>query len=268
MTQPFVSVVMSVWNEEKYLADSIESILAQTFTDYEFVIVNDGSSDSTQDILETYAQKDSRIRLLVNMINRGIAVSLNKGIESARGKYIARMDSGDICQPARLEKQVDYFEKKKNVSILGTCGYWIDENKQVISEWRVPKTVNTVALYKGAPTIDPSLMINREIFSKLGLYETRRIPYDYEFLARALKSDYSIENIQEYLICTMQRQDSLQYKQIRRSRAGVLSIKYRYLRYFLSFITLFYTLKSLGGCLLPTPIMKMLADRWIMRNRI
>jgi glycosyltransferase involved in cell wall biosynthesis len=268
MTRPLVSVVMSVWNEEKYLADSIGSILAQTYTDYDFVIVNDGSTDKTQEILETFAQKDSRIRLVINEVNMGTAVSLNRGIESARGKYIARMDSGDICQPARLEKQVGYLKMKKNVSILGTCGYWMDEKEQVIAEWRVPKTVNAVALYKGAPTIDPSLMINKEIFDTLGLYETKRIPYDYEFLARALRNNFRIENLQEYLICTMRRQDGQLYKRIRRSRAGVLCIKYRYLIYFFNFQTLFYTIKSLTGCLLPTFIIRKLADRWIMRNRI
>ena len=266
MRQPLVSVVMCVWNEEKYLADSIGSILNQTFTDYEFVIINDGSTDKTQNILETFAQKDSRIRLLINQVNKGTAISLNNCIETAKGKYIARMDSGDISQPTRLERQVKYLEENGNVSILGTCGYWIDENKQIIAEWQVAIKINALILYKGAPTIDPSLMINKKVFENLGFYETRHTPYDFEFLARALKNHFHVHNLQECLINTMRRDEGLQYRKIRRSRVGVLRTKCRYLPYFLSYKTLFHTLKSLAGCLLPTSIMKKLADRWIMQN--
>jgi len=259
---------MSVWNEEKYLTASIESILNQTFTNYEFVIVNDGSTDKTQDILETFAKKDTRIKLILNTINVGCARSLNKGIEVARGNYVAKMDSGDISHPARLEKQVKYLEGEKNVSVLGTCGYWIDEHKQVIATWNVAPTINSTILYKGAPTIDPSLMIAKELFNTIGFYKTKYNAYDFEFLARALKNHITIANLQDYLFSTMRRRGGLQYRSIRRERAGVLRTKFSYLPYFLSCKSMFYTLKSLVGCCLPTSVMEKLADRWIMQSAI
>ena len=268
MKQPLVSVVMSVWNEEKYLTASIESILNQTFTDYEFVIINDGSTDRTQEILEIFVHKDTRIKLILNAMNVGCAASLNKGIEIARGKYIARMDSGDISNPTRFEKQVNYLEGEKNVSALGTCGYWIDEHKQVIATWNVVPTINSTILYKGAPTIDPSLMITKELFNTIGFYKTKYNAYDFEFLARALKNHITIANLQDYLFSTMRRRGGLQYRSIRRERAGVLRTKFSYLPYFLSCKSMFYTLKSLVGCCLPTSVMEKLADRWIMQSAV
>ena len=95
MNNPLVSVVMSVYNSEKYLKEAIESILNQTYTNFEFIIVNDGSTDSSLDIIQEYMKKDERI-VLISRDNKGLPYSLNEGIEKAKGKYIARMDADDI----------------------------------------------------------------------------------------------------------------------------------------------------------------------------
>ncbi len=113
-----VSVVMPAYNAEKYIAEAIESILNQTYTDFEFIIVNDGSKDKTKDIILSY--DDSRIVYLENEVNQGIVVTLNKGIELAKGKYIARFDSDDIAYSTRLEKQVRYMDNHEEVCVLGT----------------------------------------------------------------------------------------------------------------------------------------------------
>lgn len=113
-----VSVVMPVYNGEDYLREAIDSILNQTFTDFEFIIINDGSTDNTKDIVLSYS--DSRIVFLENEYNSGIVVTLNKGLDYAKGKYIARMDADDIALPERFEKQVDYMEKHKDIGALGT----------------------------------------------------------------------------------------------------------------------------------------------------
>src|SRR5512134_3549033 len=103
---PRVSVVMSVYNGEKYLEEAVESILNQTFRDFEFIVVDDGSSDSTPRLLALYERRDPRVLIYRFDDNRGLSTALNFGIERARGKYIARMDADDISLPNRLQEQV------------------------------------------------------------------------------------------------------------------------------------------------------------------
>lgn len=119
--QPLVNVLMPVYNGEKYLREAIDSILSQSFTDFEFLIINDGSTDSTEEIIFSY--DDSRIRYVKNEINLRLIATLNKGIDLCSGKYIARMDADDISTPERLEKQFDFMEKNQDV---GICGTWYD----------------------------------------------------------------------------------------------------------------------------------------------
>lgn len=116
---PFVSVVMPVYNSERYIAEAIESILNQTYKNFEFIIIEDGSTDRSVEIIKRYAKKDKRIRLIRNKENLRICKTLNKGIKLSKGEYIARMDSDDISYPLRLEKQVKFMEENKEVSVLG-----------------------------------------------------------------------------------------------------------------------------------------------------
>ncbi len=116
---PKISVVMPAYNSEKYIAEAIESILNQTFTDFEFIIINDGSTDKTEEIILSY--NDERIVYLKNEKNMGIVYTLNRGLDIANCEYIARMDSGDIALPTRFEKQLKYIKKHKNIAALGTA---------------------------------------------------------------------------------------------------------------------------------------------------
>lgn len=125
---PLVSVVMAAYNAEKYIRDAIDSILDQTFKDFEFIIINDGSIDKTKEIIKSY--KDSRIVYLENRKNLGIVAALNKGLEYATGKYIARMDADDISIKERFEYQVKYLEAHSNVVVLGTSYVVFGENIQ------------------------------------------------------------------------------------------------------------------------------------------
>lgn len=109
---------MPAYNAEKYLREAIDSILAQTFTDFEFIIINDGSTDSTREIIQSY--DDPRIVYLENEVNSGICVTLNKGLDAARGRYIARMDSDDISLPHRLATQYDWMEKHPDIAVSGS----------------------------------------------------------------------------------------------------------------------------------------------------
>lgn len=117
-TVPSVSVVMPAYNAERYLPEAIDSILTQTYTDFELIIINDGSTDSTKEIINSYS--DPRIVYIENEQNSGICVTLNKGIDAARGRYIARMDSDDIALPERLRTQVQYMDANPHIGALGS----------------------------------------------------------------------------------------------------------------------------------------------------
>lgn len=121
MSEPKISVIMPAYNAEKYIAEAINSILSQTFTDFEFIIINDASTDSTKEIVESF--QDQRIKLLNNEQNKGVAKSLNIGIATAKGKYIARMDADDISLPQRFQTQINFMEQNTDIDI---CGSWAE----------------------------------------------------------------------------------------------------------------------------------------------
>lgn len=115
-----VSVIMSVYNSEKFLKESVASILNQTFSDFEFIIIDDCSTDNSLTIIKAFAEKDSRIKIIRNSENIGLTKSLNKALSLAKGKYIARMDADDIALPERFEKQVAFLETHPSIFLLGT----------------------------------------------------------------------------------------------------------------------------------------------------
>jgi glycosyltransferase involved in cell wall biosynthesis len=115
--EPLISIIMPVFNGEKYLHKAIKSILSQTLDDFEFLIINDGSTDNTRNIIESY--KDERIRLIDNEINLGLASSLNRGISLSRGVYIARMDADDVSFPERFKRQVEHLQAHPEIDLLG-----------------------------------------------------------------------------------------------------------------------------------------------------
>lgn len=118
MSKPVISVVMAVYNGQSFLQEALDSIRVQTFTNYEFLIVNDGSTDETESILERYRRSDQRIKVF-NNIHRGLVAALNFGCQLAKGEYIARMDADDISVPDRFESQIDYLSQNRRVAVLG-----------------------------------------------------------------------------------------------------------------------------------------------------
>lgn len=124
---PIISVVMGVHNGEKTIRNAVNSILNQTFSDFEFIICDDNSCDNTQNILQNIAKMDSRVIVLKNDVNSGLAATLNKCIEVSRGKYIARMDDDDISHSDRFAKQVEFLENNPRYAICGTRRYTFDD---------------------------------------------------------------------------------------------------------------------------------------------
>lgn len=127
---PKISVVMSVYNGEKYLKEAIDSVIAQTFKDFEFIIINDGSTDNSLSIINSY--DDNRIKLLNNDKNMGLIYSLNRGFEVANGKYIIRFDADDICLKNRFQVQYDYMEENNDVAMMSAYATWFIDGKNFI----------------------------------------------------------------------------------------------------------------------------------------
>lgn len=166
---PIISVVMSVYNGEKYLDEAIQSILTQTYKDFEFIIINDGSTDKSLEIIEKYKKNDERI-VLISRENKGLIASLNEGIEKAKGKYIARMDADDICLPSRFEEQFHLMEKE-NIDICGCHYAMINKKGKYIDTIYTPLNNDSLFLYiiLAVPFAHGSAMIKKEFLSKNNL---------------------------------------------------------------------------------------------------
>lgn len=193
-----VSVIMAVYNAESYLQEAIDSVLEQSYADFEFIIINDGSTDKCSRILHTY--DDERIRL-VERENRGLATSLNEAIGISRGRYIARMDHDDICLPERLERQLDYMEKNPEVGILGAQAYLIDEAGNRIGATCHPVSEKAIrrCLEFVCPMTHPTYFVRKEVYRQVDGYRNIRIE-DYDFLLRALENGVVIRNLQDKLL--------------------------------------------------------------------
>jgi glycosyltransferase involved in cell wall biosynthesis len=266
MSRPLVSVVMSVYNEEGYLKDTIDSILAQTLSDFEFIIVNDGSTDSTQDILESYAKIDCRIKLTSNNENLGVSKASNLGIEKARGKYIAIIDAGDIANNKRLEKQFDYLEANKEIYVLGTQGRWIDEEKRPIGNSKMPLVVSARDIYRTGGAIHPSVMMRRELFDIIGPYdEGLSTSQEFDLNMRTLSAGLGMANLEDELVWIMERNRGMTLKHLKTIQWNQFMIKAKYLPGFPSIWNVVYTARSLAGYLLPTFILMRLIK--LLRRR-
>jgi len=199
LAYPKISVLLPVYNAEKYIKDAINSILIQTFQDFELVILNDGSTDKTEMIILSF--DDNRIKYHKSE-NKGIVYQLNKGVELAAGEYIARMDSDDISLPARLSKQIEFMEQHPNVDALGTAYFRIDERGKKIGEKKVPSTHEECEFMAtlNSPILHPTLMIKKDVIKEIGGYKKDfNLIEDYELFLRLIKSGYKMANLKEPL---------------------------------------------------------------------
>jgi len=168
MVNPLISVVLSVYNAEKYLSEAIESILSQSYGNFEFIIINDGSTDRSLEIIKSY--EDERI-VLISRENRGLIASLNEGIIKATGKYIARMDADDISLPERFEKQITFMEDNHEIGICGTAVIMFGEHmhNSLWSLARNDQTIRTELLFS-SPLAHPTVMIRRALLIENELF--------------------------------------------------------------------------------------------------
>lgn len=185
---PRVTVFMAVYNSEKFLAESIESVLSQTFNDFELLIVNDGSTDNSIDIISSY--NDPRIRLLHNEQNMGLVYTRNRGIREARGEYVATLDSDDIAYPERLEEQVAFLDKNSEFGLVGSWVQLIDENSNPtgkIWDFNIPPEQMRPASLFYSVVANSASMVRKTVVNGIFYRDEYPLAEDYDFWIRVLK---------------------------------------------------------------------------------
>lgn len=193
-----VSVILPTFNAESTIVAAIKSVLRQTYSSLELIVINDGSSDATSSLITKIASKDSRVKI-VSRANRGLIYSLNEGVELARGQYIARMDADDICLLSRLERQVKYIDEK-NVDLCGT--YVRTFGRCVPKTWRYsinPDEAKADLLFN-SPVAHPTVLGRAEVFKQNPYAAEALYVEDYELWQRLAVQGRRISNVPEVLL--------------------------------------------------------------------
>jgi hypothetical protein len=187
MTAPAVTVLMPVYNAARFLADAVDSVLCQSFRDFELLVVNDGSTDRTTEILASY--RDPRVRVIDNGRNLGLIPSLNRGLEIAQGEYIARMDQDDVCQRHRLAVQVDFMRSHPDVGLAGAWYRTIGQHKARVVHLPTTHEEITAWLPFHCPIAHPTAFFRRKLFADNLLTYDPNYPHaeDYDLWSRAAR---------------------------------------------------------------------------------
>lgn len=208
--KPKISVILPVYNGQDYLTEAIDSVLSQSFSDFELIIVNDGSTDGSAAIIEKLG--DSRIRFF-QQSNKGLAATLNRAISLARGAYIARQDQDDVCLPSRFERQVAFLDANPDVGMVGTSAEIRVGNERTNRYLKHP--VANASLKFGLlfdnHFVHSSVMIRRSVLEGLGGYSedsARQPPEDYELWSRVMKK-YKLANLPEVLLAYREVEGSM-----------------------------------------------------------
>ena len=225
-----ISVIMSVYNGEEYLSEAIDSVLGQSFADFELIIINDCSTDRTGEILAQYASLDTRVKVHTNEVNLRLPSSLNKAISLAEGKYIARMDADDICLPDRLEKQYDFMESHPNVA-LSSCRFMTLKNGVIASGGCGGRTDHEsikALLLVTNPILHPGIIAKADVIRGLGYDKTFTCTEDMELWSRFVMANHKIEIQPEYLMMYRLHDKQITETTRERQRGEVIAIQKRY----------------------------------------
>jgi len=220
-SKPKVSVILPVYNGEEFLREAVDSILNQTFTDFEFIIIDDGSRDSSADIIKSY--DDYRIRFVSNEKNLGLIKTLNKGLGLAQGKYIARMDADDISLPSRLEKQVAFMEDHHEIGVCGTWFKIIGQENNEIKKTPLNHDDICARMFCISSICHASVTIRKEVLDKNNLF------YDLNYLhCEDYKLWFDMAKVSKLanipIILYLYRQHGAQVSKLPKNRMGIINM--------------------------------------------
>jgi len=249
MKKPLVSILMPAYNAEKYIGNSIESILNQTFKDFELIISDDASTDKTWDIIKKYKQKDGRIVVTRNAKNRYIAENRNRLIKLAKGKYIAWQDADDISDSNRIQKQYEFMEKNPKIGIVGGYLEFFDDRrvtgirKYAESDKELRKTI-----FRFSPIAQPTAMIRKKCFNELGLYNPQYPPAEDIDMSFRIGSKYKFANIPQVTLKYRIHPLSATYTKLRKIELSTITVRNKFKNshhYHMSFPDLVYNILHL-----------------------
>jgi glycosyltransferase involved in cell wall biosynthesis len=212
--KPAISVLMTVYNGSRFLREAVDSILNQTFRDFELICVDDGSTDESAAILSEFARRDARIKIITQQ-NTGVTASLNIGLRAARGEFIARMDADDISLPQRFEKQIAYLQSHPDCVLVGSQVLMVDPDAMPIYPKRDTsydhEQILDALLDKGWPIVHPSVMIRAQVMRSIGGYDEQyRVVQDHDLFLR-LADHGRLVNLREILLLYRQHFDAIGY---------------------------------------------------------
>lgn len=228
--KPDVSVIMSVYNGEAYLEEAIESVVNQTFQNWELIVINDCSTDSTPQILERFARKDARIKVHTNEVNLRLPRSLNKAVSLCEGKYIARTDADDICLPQRLQKQFRFMEENREVALC-SCRFMTVKNGVYASGGaggRCDHASIQAMLLVSNPILHPGVMARAEIMKQFPYDPTHTCTEDLELWTRMVAQGQKMQILPECLMIYRLHDKQITSTTLEKQRVEVLRVQEKY----------------------------------------
>lgn len=219
MNPPVISVILPAYNCEAFLAKAIQSVLDQSFTDFELIIINDGSTDRTREIIHSFS--DPRIIYLENEKNRGLIFSLNRAIDTAKGKFIARMDADDICHSNRFLFQKKFLEEHEAVAVVASTVQMINVKGEPIANWELdrqcitPEKIREMMPWHNC-IAHPTVMFRADVIKKLKYRRRQKNIEDYDLWLRMLNRGYLIAKLDEPLLLYRLHENSVTEQKLRK----------------------------------------------------
>jgi glycosyltransferase involved in cell wall biosynthesis len=236
MSAPLISVIMPVFNAERFVGQAVESILQQTFDDFEFIAIDDGSTDHSLEILKKYASSDRRIKIILRE-HRGLVDSLNHGVDSARGDWLARMDADDIALPQRFERQLQWLEQTG----ADICGSWIKlfgtADRRVIKQPQTDEAIKMKMIFC-APFTHPVVIMKTDMVKQLRYNNAWEACEDYDLWERAARAGWKMTNVPDILLLYRQHKAQISTMALSTQHALSQKIRRRYLEYIFDFMKL------------------------------
>ncbi|TAK57888.1 MAG: glycosyltransferase family 2 protein [Bacteroidetes bacterium] len=203
-SQPLISIFIPIYNGGEYFADTLESLLSQTYSNFEIIIVNDGSTDTSGEIASKFERRDARVRIITLERNQGAPAARNIGWKSANpsAKYLLNHDSDDISNPNKLERLLMFLESHKEISAVGSFCRYVNERGEDIGfpplEWKPDRIRKTNGMFNSI--VNSATLVRREVYDVLGGFQTEyRWTDDYDFWSRMLLQGFVLANIPEFL---------------------------------------------------------------------
>jgi glycosyltransferase involved in cell wall biosynthesis len=237
---PRVSVVMPAYNAAPFIAESVASLLSQDFTDFELIVVDDGSTDATADLIESI--DDPRVRLARNPVNVGIAASRNRGVELSRGEYVAWQDADDVSAPTRLSRQVALLDARPEVVIVGGFLHFFGRGRESVRRYAPDDATVRARIFRYSPVAQPAAMVRRSALITAGPYDSAMEPSEDLDMSFRLGSLGAFANVQEVVLHYRESRGSATFTRLRQIERNTLQMRRTYARHDA------YTMTNLDRC--------------------